>query len=361
VVIATHAADAFLGSAVPCQSMTAWFPRPLALLAAGLLAVVACTPDEAATPSPQPTAEPSAVAVAVATTGVPPCADAGGPAGDIPEWPLAGDAEADFLPVVMSSLLTAGHNRFLYNVLDASYRQVASPEVLSRVDFYALERDAESPAARSGVAYLSSGLGRGLYRAEVDFDCVGEWGAEVFIQGPDGDWASERLRFAVHPAGSTPAVGTAVPLSDSLTAATTDEAALISTDLNPYLPAYDKTVAETVTSGRPSLVFFATPAFCQTGYCGPTVELVKSVAREHEDAVEFVNVEPYELHLTDNGLQPLLDEAGQLQPVQAALEWGIPVEPYLFLVDAEGKVFAQFEGIVGGDELRAAVEDVLAA
>ena len=37
------------------------------------------------------------------------------------------------------------------------------------------------------------------------------------------------------------------------------------------------------------------------------------------------------------------------------------MEPYLFLVDAEGNVFAKFEGIVGGDELRAAVEDVLAA
>jgi len=338
--------------------MTPRFLRSFVLLSAALVVAAACAPDEAATPSPQPTVEPSAVAVAQA--GPPSCTEAGGLAGDIPDWPLAGDAEAGFLPVLMSSLVTAGHNRFLYNVLDASYRQVAAPDVASRVDFYALERDADSPAARSGAAYLSSGLGRGLYRAEVDFDCVGEWGAEVFIEGPDGDWVSERLRFAVQPLGSTPAIGAAVPLSDSLTAATLEEAALISTDQHPYLPAYDKTVAKTVTSGRPSLVFFATPAFCQTGYCGPTVELVKTVAREHEGAVEFVNVEPYELHLTDGGLQPLLSEEGQLQPVDAALEWGIPVEPYLFLLDAEGNVFAQFEGIVGGDELRAAVEDVLA-
>ena len=45
----------------------------------------------------------------------------------------------------------------------------------------------------------------------------------------------------------------------------------------------------------------------------------------------------------------------------AALDYGIPVEPYLFVVDAAGDVFAKFEGIVGGDELRAAIEDVLAA
>jgi hypothetical protein len=91
------------------------------------------------------------------------------------------------------------------------------------------------------------------------------------------------------------------------------------------------------------------------------VELVKSVAKEHEGALEFVNVEPYELHMTENGLQPRLDDEGRLQPVQAALDYGIPVEPYLFLVDADGNVFARFEGIVGGEELRAAVEDVLAA
>ena len=91
------------------------------------------------------------------------------------------------------------------------------------------------------------------------------------------------------------------------------------------------------------------------------MELVKAVAREYVGEVEFVNVEPYELQSTANGLQPRLTEDGQLQPVPAALVWGIPVEPYLFLLDAEGRVFAKFEGVVGGDELRAAVEDVLSA
>ena len=34
--------------------------------------------------------------------------------------------------------------------------------------------------------------------------------------------------------------------------------------------------------------------------------------------------------------------------------------PYLFLVDAEGDVSAKFDGVVGDDELRAAIEDALA-
>ena len=331
--------------------------RPVAFLSAGLLLFAACSGDNAATPAP----EPESVVGTLASTGAPLCAQGSPVAADLPDWPLGGGEEARFLPVVISSLVTTGPNRFLYNVLDTSYRQLAAPGIASSVDFYALERDAETPVGRADAAYLSSGLGRGLYRASVDFDCVGEWGAEVAVELTDGSVATERLRFAVHPNGDTPGIGQSVPLSDSLTATTPAEAALISTDRHPYLPAYDKTVSETVTAGRPSLVFFATPAFCQSGYCGPTVELVKSVAAENEGAVEFVNVEPYELQMTDAGLQPRLDEAGQLQPVQAALDWGIPVEPYLFLLDAEGNVFARFEGIVGGEELRAAVEDALAA
>ena len=334
--------------------------RLTAALLAGLFAIAACTADDAATPSPEPSPE-AAAGRTVTAAEIPACSTDQGAATDIEGWPLMGSADADFLPVVMSSLVTGGYNRFLYNVYDPSYRQMAAPDAASRVEFYALERDPREPVWRAGATYLSSGLGRGLYRTEVEFDCLGEWGAEVFLQTADGEWLTERLRFVVNPLGATPPIGAAPPLSDSLTAATPEEVAFISTDANPYLPAYDKTVAETVTSGKPSFVFFATPAFCQTGFCGPTVELVKEVAREHPEELEFVNIEPYHLHMTDNGLQPLLDEAGQLQPVDAALEWGIPVEPYLFLLDAQGRVFAKFEGVVGGDELRAAVEDVLAA
>jgi hypothetical protein len=328
--------------------------RPLvlpSLALVGLLMAVACTPDEAAAPTSMALAGAAEAPVCAADETV---------LGDLSDWPLAGVADAEILPVVMSSLVTVGPNRFLYNVLDLAYRQMAAPDIDSHIDFYALERDSETPAASVDASYLSSGLGRGLYRAAVEFDCVGEWGAEISVRLADGSTIDERLRFSVHDQGGTPGIGDPAPRSASLTAPTEDGARFVSTDLHPYLAAYDKTVAETVTSGRPSFVFFATPAFCQTGFCGPTVELVKGVAIEHEGQVEFVNVEPYELHMTDNGLQPVLDASGHVQPVQAALDYAIPMEPYLFLVDAEGDVFSRFEGVIGGDELRAAVEDVLA-
>jgi hypothetical protein len=332
------------------------------------LSLVACasvaTSDVKVTP--RVTSEPPSAVTAASTTSaplVPTALDCGPPGGagfEHPDWPLGGDGEAAFLPVVASSLVSVGPSRFLYNVLDEGYRQLAAPDVASGIDFYALERDADTPATSAEASYLSSGLGRGLYRATVDFDCAGEWGAEISVMLPDGTAARERLRFQVQPAGSTPGIGAPAPRSESLTATTVLEVRRISTDPNPYAAAYTQTVADAVTSGRPSLIFFATPAFCQTGFCGPTVELVKGVAREVEDEVAFVNVEPYELQETPNGLQPALDADGRLRPVAAALDYGIPVEPYLFVVDAQGDVFAKFEGVVGGDELRAAIEDVLA-
>jgi hypothetical protein len=36
----------------------------------------------------------------------------------------------------------------------------------------------------------------------------------------------------------------------------------------------------------------------------------------------------------------------------------LPTEPYIFVVDAQGKVSAKFEGIASEDELEAAFEEV---
>ena len=104
------------------------------------------------------------VAVAPASR-VPLCGSGDGAAFEHPDWPVAGGGEAAFLPVVQSSLISVGPNRFLYNVLDEGYRQLAAPDVPSHVDFYALQRDPETPAASVEASYLASGLGRGLYRA----------------------------------------------------------------------------------------------------------------------------------------------------------------------------------------------------
>ena len=339
--------------------MTERFPPWAALTAATALVLAACggdpesAPEGAAGPN---AASPNAIAQSATTGRVAACPE---PAAGLAGWP-SGDSDVRVIPVIMSSLVSVGPSRFLFGLTDDTYRVLSSPDVSVVIDFYDLGDDAETPAQTATAAYLDTQLGRGLYRAGVDFHCAGEWGAEVTAELQDGTVEEARMRFTVHPQGTTPAIGEPAPRSESPTASTVSGVRAISTDPNPFPGAFERTVGEVVTAGQPSLVFFATPAFCQTGYCGPTVNLVKSVAIDYEDDIGFVNVEPYELHQTENGLQPVLDEDGRLVPVQAVLDYGIPVEPYLFLVDAAGDVFAKFEGVVGADELRASIEDVLA-
>jgi hypothetical protein len=108
-------------------------------------------------------------------------------------------------------------------------------------------------------------------------------------------------------------------------------------------------------AGQPFALVFATPAFCRTATCGPTLDVVKSVADYYKDRVNFVHVEPYELQQVDGRLQPVLSEQNLPIAVDATNEWGLPTEPYVFIIDGEGKVFAKFEGIAGTDELEEAL------
>ena len=49
--------------------------------------------------------------------------------------------------------------------------------------------------------------------------------------------------------------------------------------------------------------------------------------------------------MTNGQLQPVLTQDNLPIPVDATNIWGLPTEPYTFVVDSNGKVTAKFEGI----------------
>ena len=276
----------------------------------------------------------------------------------ISDWIAASGDPSGAFAIIVSSQLSVGPSRFLYTMTDPGYQIVAAPDTPSRLRLFALDRSAEDVFVEVEGTFLDTGTGRGLYRAVVEFPCFGMWGAEILARPADADELVARAAFRVTDIGATPAVGAPAPRSQNLTATTMDEVRRISTDPEPQLEAFQQTIEQAVTSGSPSVVFFATPAFCQSGVCGPTVDMVKTVMAGYRDAVEFVMVEPYRLEAGVNGLQPALDAEGRLQTVEAVDDYGIAVEPYLFVVDADGNVAAKFEVVVDEDELRGALEDV---
>ena len=112
---------------------------------------------------------------------------------------------------------------------------------------------------------------------------------------------------------------------------------------------YESSIGDAVTSGSASVIVFATPAFCASRACGPLLDQVKALRPQYQD-VEFVHVEIYE------DLQ--VESVEELTAVPATEEWGLPSEPWVFVVDSAGVVSAAFEGAASDEELTAAIDVV---
>jgi hypothetical protein len=46
-----------------------------------------------------------------------------------------------------------------------------------------------------------------------------------------------------------------------------------------------------------------------------------------------------------------LDDPDNLAVVPAVQEWGLPTEPWVFVVDAAGIVIGRFEGVISSEEI----------
>jgi hypothetical protein len=262
----------------------------------------------------------------------------------------------DLVPITVSSELAVGSNRFLLNLVDKKNQPLAAPDRGATLNFYELAADTAKPAVTVSGTYMSI-LARlpGLYRAQVDFAHAGQWGLEVVTDEPDGTHRSGRLVFPVSESTTTPALGADAIPSKTPTATTADEIAKISTDTAPDPDFYRLSVDQALADHKPFLLIFATPAFCRSATCGPALEVVKSVAADFKDRVAFIHVEPYQLQFTSGQLQPVFDADNNPIPVQATLDWGLPSEPYAFVVDSAGKVRAKLEGIAAPEEIREAL------
>ena len=271
------------------------------------------------------------------------------------------NTSASVIPVIVSSRQVPGANRFVFSFLDPKTNEPAgSPERKASVAFVAPGEAKPGPATEATFVWAIEGE-RGDYVANVDFPAAGDWKAVFITQAPDAPEEAIAVDFQVSDSSPTVAVGAKAPATDNPTLESAGSIDKISTDASPDPAFYQQTVADALAAHEPFVLVFATPAFCQSAQCGPTLDRIKAVAAAAPDGVTFINVEPYQLQPTEGRLQPVLDANGQLQPVEAVTEWGILTEPWVFTVDADGIVQGSFEGVIGEDELSAAIEVIAAS
>lgn len=233
-----------------------------------------------------------------------------------------------------------GSERLLLALSDEGGARLGSPDLDVTFTLYP-EDDLSMRQAVEASWIWAIPEASGLYRANVEFDRPGVWFAEVTAGGT----SLAPVPFTVNEAPSTPAIGAPGPPSATPTAADVEDLAEITTDSRPDPDFYELSVAEAVASGRRSVVVFATPKFCQTAICGPTLEAIKEVKADFPD-VNFVHVEVYDLAASGNAAQ-----VEDLVVHPAVVEWGLTSEPWVFVVDTDGKVSGRFEGLVAREEL----------
>lgn len=187
---------------------------------------------------------------------------------------------------------------------------------------------------------------RGLYVAHVDIPEAATYQATIDAEGMATAGPAGFVAFDDPPLIEP---GEEAPASETRTSADFPDLSVITSDPEPDPAMYESSVASAVASGAPSVIVFATPAFCASQTCGPLLDQVKALRPDYP-GVDFVHVEIYE------DLQVSSPE--ELTVVPATDEWGLPSEPWVFVVDPSGVVTSAFEGAASDDELTAAIDAV---
>jgi hypothetical protein len=273
-----------------------------------------------------------------------------------PETPQGG-----IQPVVVSSDLAVGQNRFVLGLLTEDNQVITDARV--HFDFYRQGDDAipvngveavfESMRVEfthvheSGEQHLHEEV-TGVYVADVTFNQPTAMHVRVTGTLADGTPLTARTSdFPVQSQSQTPAVGSPAPRSNNPTIADVSDIGLIDSSDPPRPEMHALSIAQAIDAGKPTVIAFATPAFCQSRICGPTMEIMDELYSKYADTVTFVHVEPYNL--------AMLRQQGEFQLVPAAAEWHLPSEPWVFVLDRQGLVAAKFEGIFTVEDLEAAL------
>lgn len=300
---------------------------------------------------------------------------------------------ANLAAQVVTSTLVAGPNRFALGVID---QDAGSPVLDGQLHFRFFKVDGDEALFRSesdarfvgfDTSYIDEDTGKqvvtgqtGVYVANVEFDIAGDWGVEV-TGTLAGREIQARIGFRVAEKGQTLAIGDPAPRSRQIIASDVSDIAEIDT-MAPHDPMHDITVADAIALGKPVLVLFGTPAFCETQTCGPVLQTVMlPLYGTYKERATFIHIEPYLLKEARDGtgLCPIpifnrefaaqgLGEGtsacpkapeSQLPPPEES--WNLTTEPILFLIDGNGNIAGIFEGIVGPQEVEQALQQLLAS
>jgi len=258
-----------------------------------------------------------------------------------------------------SSVLTTGkRERLAFGLIDQGKRFLYAPTALyvapsggkgkARGPFVApADLLITDTPFRSKAAADEESIFAAIYAASVPFDAPGSYDVLAITKVEGKDVAAGAQVKVVSPAqDEIPDVGERPPAvqTDTLTSAGGDVKA-IDTRVPPST-MHDASFAD-VLGKKPTVLLFATPQLCTSRVCGPVVDVAEQIKKTYADRVQFIHQEVYVDNVVAKGLRP---------PLKA---FSLQTEPWLFAVNAKGRITMRLEGSFGFNALEGAIKSTL--
>jgi len=343
-----HTADTFLVDAEGRLRHRIWFGAGPEIIGARVNGL---------STEPVATAAPAATRAASTPAATPPASTPAASAAPAPNPSPGGPSPSPATAVrarLESAVVRAGPNRIVVTVSDPNNRELAKPDVVASFTFHSTDDPSLAPVEVPGMFIWVVRGGKAAYVAEMTLPRPGGYDATITLDGPAGRVGSAGFTMVAREQSPTPPIGAAAPsVRTPIAADVGGDLQLISSDVFPDPRFYQHSVDELLAAHKPFVFTIYSPAFCPTTACGPLLRYMKEIASEFP-TVAFVHAEPYVMRDLGGRIQPEYEGNGYAW-ASWSQAYGIPVEPYVFVVGADGLIVASFELIVGSDEIRAAI------
>lgn len=250
-------------------------------------------------------------------------------------------------------VFTRGRNRFGFGVFALDRAQVTGAEVAiyaapakgggsARGPYPArIESLKTDPAFTAQTTAADPDAAQVVYVSELDLDREGAWDLVGLVR-EDGSYSAARIPSIRVGDTRVPQPGEKAPAVHTPTEKDVADLSEIDTR-DPHDTMHSDDLAE-VLGRQPVVLVFATPRLCVSRVCGPVVDVAEQAKAERGDEAAFIHMEIFEDNEVDKGLR---------EQVRA---YNLPTEPWLFVIDANGRVSTAIEGAFGVSELNAALD-----
>ena len=251
-------------------------------------------------------------------------------------------SETGYQAILATSDLSLGDNRFGF-VITTPSGFLTLPKVQIKVWLTGSRK--ETLKSDEAIFQKWPYGNRGLYTTTLNFDHIGEWQADIDILSIEDGHTKISLNFNVDRTTDAPNVGDiAIPSSNRTIEDVVDIKELTTGSLRDK-DLYAITIANSLESNIPSVVVFASPAFCTNAVCGPQVEVLQELKNLYIGTANFIHVDFYE---NPEEIQGDINNAILSTTV---LEWSLPSIEWTFVINRSGIIEARFEGFATFEEI----------